>query len=186
MKKSGLRAKLVFRFMIIIIISVGLLEVMIINFVRGYHYRNIEELLTNQIKISADFYNKYFSNTSLEENVLNNVDVFWKQTEAQVQIISKDGKLLMDSIGSSDESYKGNDVDEALKVGKGMWRGDVKYNESKVMAISYPLKSKFGIGTPELLPTFKLIFVPFEIMVFGSTFLLLINWSYTKSWLPAT
>lgn len=144
MKKSGLRAKLVFRFMIIIVISVGLLEFMIINFVKKYHYDNIEGILTNQIKISSDFYYKYFSNTSLEENVLNNVDVFWKQTDAQVQIINKNGKLLMDSIGVKDEVNKGDDIEKALLGGKGVWKGSVKYNKSKVMAISYPLKSKSG------------------------------------------
>lgn len=144
MKKSGLRAKLVFRFMIIIVISVGLLEVMIINFVKKYHYDNIEGILTNQIKISSDFYYKYFSNTSLEENVSNNVDVYWKQTDAQVQIINKNGKLLMDSIGVKDEVNKGDDIEKALSGGKGVWKGTVKYHKSKVMAISYPLKSKSG------------------------------------------
>lgn len=144
MKKSGLRAKLVFRFMIIIIISVGLLEGLIIYYLKDYHYSNLQQILTNQIKISSDFYYKYFSNTSLEENVSNNVDVFWKQTDAQVQIINKDGKLLMDSIGVKYDINKGDDIEKALAGGKGVWEGSVKYNKSKVMAISYPLKSKDG------------------------------------------
>lgn len=144
MKKSGLRAKLVFRFMIIIIISVGLLEGLIIYYLKDYHYSNLQQILTNQIKISSDFYYKYFSNTSLEENVSNNVDVFWKQTDAQVQIINKDGKLLMDSIGVKYDINKGDDIEKALAGGKGVWEGSVKYSKSKVMAISYPLKSKDG------------------------------------------
>lgn len=137
---TSIKNKLIKNFMLVIIISIFLLEILTINFIRNYYYGNIEELLTNQTKMSADFYNRYFSNSSLEENVLGNVDVFWNQTDAQVQIMDKSGKLLMDSIGTNQSNNVNEDVRKALNGEKGVWRGEVSYSSSKVMAVSFPLK----------------------------------------------
>ena len=82
-KEVSIRGKLVRNFMLVIIISIVLLELLTTLFIRQYYYQNIEDLLTNQVKISSDFYNKYFSNATLEENILSNVDVFWNQTDAK-------------------------------------------------------------------------------------------------------
>lgn len=126
--------------MLVIIISIVLLELLTTLFIRQYYYQNIEDLLTNQVKISSDFYNKYFSNATLEENILSNVDVFWNQTDAQVQVIDKSGKLLLDSIGSGSTKMWTDDVKKALNGEKGIWTGKVPYSDSKVMSVSYPLK----------------------------------------------
>ena len=121
--------------------SVVVLEIVLISFVKKYYYDNLEETLTNQIKISADFYVRYFSNSSLEENILANVDTFWRQTTSQVQIIDNSGKLLMDSIGymPKDNNIDTGDVIAALDGMKGKWIGAVPYDSDRVMAISYPL-----------------------------------------------
>ncbi|MCM0647490.1 HAMP domain-containing histidine kinase [Clostridium swellfunianum] len=143
-KKAGsksIKARLVRNFMIVIFISVIAFEALLIYFTRYYFYSNVEGILTNQIKISADFYSKYFSNVSLEDNVLDNVDVFWSQTSAEVQIIAPSGKVLMDSIGFiPDGKLETSDVLTALSGTKGVWLGKSEY-DGKVMAISYPLKS---------------------------------------------
>ncbi|MEW8957351.1 ATP-binding protein [Clostridium sp.] len=154
---KSIKYKVVRNLLLIVIISVFLLELLIINFVKHYYYKNIEDLLTNQIKISSEIYSRYFSNVSLEENIIGDVDVFWKQTEAQVQIWSPEGELLMDSSGLNSTEESPEDVKKALLGGKGVWKGkknlsdngdnqiirDIfSYNTSKVMAVSYPLKSK--------------------------------------------
>lgn len=139
---KSIKKRLSKNFMLIIVTSVMAFEFILINFIIKYYYSNIEEVLTNQIMISADFYSRYFSNNSLEENVMDNVDVFWKQTQAQVQIINKDGKVLMDSIGIKPKgSIETGDVKKALKGQKGKWIGNVDYDDAKVIAIAYPLKS---------------------------------------------
>ncbi|HCL51381.1 MAG TPA: two-component sensor histidine kinase, partial [Clostridiaceae bacterium] len=86
--------------MLIIIITVCILEMFLINAEKHYSYKNLEDVVTNQIKLSSDFYDKYFSMSSLESNVLNNVDVFWEKTTSEVQIIDMSGNVLMDSIGA--------------------------------------------------------------------------------------
>ncbi len=140
--KKSIRRRLLMNFIMVIVISVGVLDSMLIYFVKQHFYNNVETVLTNQIEISADFYSRYFSNTPLEYNVLDDVDVFWKQTAAQVQIIDLNGKVLLDSIGTVNKEIADSaDYKKALKGEKGTWIGMVDYDNAPVMAVSMPLKS---------------------------------------------
>lgn len=142
LKDNTIKRRVVRNFLLVIFISIAILEALLIGFVKEYYYKSMESILTNQIKTSADFYSRYFSNSSLEENIVDNVDVFWKQTNAEVQIISLSGKVLMDSIGVvSKENIDTIDVKKALKGEKGKWVGNVEYDKNTVMAIAYPLTS---------------------------------------------
>lgn len=137
---TGIRARLTANFMIIIIITVTILEVLLIYTVRQNYYGSLEGSLTNQIKISADLYAKYFSDTSLQENVLYNVDAFWNQSNAEVEIVDKDGSIVMDSLGVIPTGNAAiNDIKEALDGNTGKWIG--RLNGQKVMAVAYPLKA---------------------------------------------
>jgi len=142
----SIRTRLAVNFIFIVIVTVVILEVLIINIVRQNYYKNLEDSLYNQIRISANLYERYFSDATLYDNVLHNVDTFWKQTSAQVQIMDKSGRLLMDSIGIIPSEDSGDsleeDVKEALKGEKGKWIGKVDYDDEMVMAVSYPLKSR--------------------------------------------
>lgn len=139
----GIRKRMAISFIFIIVLTVILLESFIINIVRQNYYRNLENSLLSQIKISADIYTRYFSDATLYDNVLNNVDSFWKQTDAQVEIIDLSGKVLMDSIGVlPSNGVVFSDVADAIKTGKGSWMGKVAYDNAGVMAVSVPLKSK--------------------------------------------
>ena len=136
---KGIRARLTANF-IIIIITVTILEVLLIYTVRQNYYGSLEGSLINQIKISSDLYAKYFSDTSLQENVLYNVDAFWNQSNAEVEIVDKDGSVVMDSLGVI---LPGNtaidDIKDALNGETGKWIGRI--NGQKVMAVAYPLKT---------------------------------------------
>lgn len=141
----SIRTRLAVNFIFIILITVILLEALILNVVRQNYYKNLENNLYNQIKTSADIYYRYFSDATLNDNVLNNVDTYWKQVPAQVQIINGSGVVLMDSIGvmPSDVS-KMPDVKGALAGKTGKWIGKVDYDNELVMAVSCPLKSRDG------------------------------------------
>ncbi|WP_053956783.1 sensor histidine kinase [Inediibacterium massiliense] len=139
---KSIKKRLVINFMLVIFISVLFLEILLISFVRQYYYKNVEDVLTNQIMISSEFYSRYFSNSNLEDNVLDNVDVFWRQTPAQVQIINLSGEVLMDSIGVDyNKKIETEDVKIALGGQKGTWTGSVNYDDYNVMSVSYPLQS---------------------------------------------
>lgn len=88
-----------------------------------------------------NFYNKYFSSRSLVENIYDNVDAFWNENNAQVEIFDSEGNLLMDSIGIKDNKLiTAPDIDKALKGEAARWIGKVYYYDKKVMAVSYPLE----------------------------------------------
>lgn len=127
--------------MLIIILTVLILEVFLVNVIRQYYYNSVEEILSNQVMFSSDFYSKYFSSNNLEDIIIDDVDVFWHQTSAQVQILDLQGKVLMDSIGSSDVSsiIDTKDIEKAIDGEKGTWIGNVDYDTESVMAVSYPL-----------------------------------------------
>ena len=139
---KSIKKRLAINFIFIVVITVVTLEIFLINIVKENYYKNLEESLNNQIRLSADLYSRYFSDATLHENILNNVDTFWKQTKAQVEILDKSGMILMDSIGViSPNPVNTEDVIKAINGEKGTWIGKVEYDEHKVMAISYPLKS---------------------------------------------
>ena len=138
---KGIRGRLTANFMIVILVSVAILEVLLIYTVQQNYYGSLRGNLTNQIKISADMYSKYYSDTSLEDNILYNVDAFWNQSNAEVEIVDRDGKIVMDSLGVIPEQGEPmEDIQDALNDKMGEWVG--KLNGQKVMAVAYPLKSE--------------------------------------------
>lgn len=145
MKKS-IRARLVGNFMIVIIITVLILEFFLISAIRKYYYKNVEDIVTDQIEYSGELYSRYFSSSSLEDIITDDVDVFFQQTNAEVQILDLEGNILMDSIGVTETNIdEALDFQKALKGEKGAWIGNVDYDDSNVMAISYPLRSDGNI-----------------------------------------
>ncbi|ABW17666.1 sensor histidine kinase [Alkaliphilus oremlandii] len=139
---NSIKRRITINFIFIVVITVVILEIFLINIVKENYYRNLEQSLSNQIRISADLYSRYFSDATLNENILNNVDTFWKQTNAQVEILDKNGKVLMDSIGVIPSNpIRTDDVIGAINGEMGTWIGKVEYDNNKVMAISHPLRS---------------------------------------------
>lgn len=139
---KSIKVRLVGNFVLVIIITVVILEFFLINAVKQYYYNNVEEILSSQIKFSSEFYSRYFSSSSLEDSIIDDVDVFWQQTTAQVQILDLSGNILMDSIGvSSQKTIQTSDFKKALQDQTGKWIGYVDYDNENVMAVSYPLKS---------------------------------------------
>lgn len=126
---------------IIIFSTVILLNILLMIFIRKYYYDNTEDLLKSRMDVSISFYNKYFSSKTLVENIYDNVDAFWNENDAQVEIFDSKGNLLMDSIGVNEFNYSNSpDVAKALKGEISRWVGRVSYYNNKVMAVSYPLK----------------------------------------------
>lgn len=145
MKKS-IKTRLVKNFMLIIIITVVILEVVLINGVKSYYYKNIKDILTNQIEFSSSYYLRYFSADTLEDIIIDDLDVFWQHTTAQVQILNPKGKLLMDSLGVINHSKDIlPDVERAIGGEMGFWVGSVKYYDKPVMSVSAPINNESEI-----------------------------------------
>lgn len=136
---KGIRLRLTVIFMIVIICTVAILEMLLIYIVRQNYYNSLEGSLRNQIKICADMYSKYYGDTSLQDNVLYNVDTFWNQSNAEVQIVDQDGHIIMDSQGIITSETAGSDIKAALDGKTESWIGTL--NGQKVMTVASPLKS---------------------------------------------
>ncbi len=138
---KGIRGRLTASFIVVILVSVIILEVMLIYIVKQNYYGSLRGNLSNQIKISADMYSRYYSDTALEDNILYNVDAFWNQSNARVEIVDREGKIIMDSSGSFPNPKEPKaDIGDALNGKMGEWTG--KMDGRGVMALSYPLKSE--------------------------------------------
>lgn len=141
MRRRSIRTRLVKNFMLVIIITVVILEVVLINGIKSYYYKNVEDILSNQVEFSTNFYSRVFSSSSIEDIIIDDIDIFWQDTAAQVQILTLEGKLLMDSIGvRQDDIVISPDIEKAIANGRGVWNGFVPYDSSPVMAVSMPLQ----------------------------------------------
>lgn len=139
MKKS-IRKRLVKNFMLIILITVVIIEIFLSNSVQEYYYKNLEDVLTSQIESSTSFYSRYFPSFNLDDILIDDIDIFWRYTDVEVQILSLEGELLLDTLGvSSKESINTSDIVRAQSGEKGVWVGTVPYSPESVMAISVPL-----------------------------------------------
>lgn len=142
MRKS-IKTRLVKNFMLIILITVLILETVLLTGVKDYYYKNMEDILSNQIDFSTDFYSRYFDTFTLEDILIDEIDIFWRYTNAQVQILSLDGEVLMDSLGIvHSENVNSNDIVDAKSMDKGVWVGNIPYDDYPVMSVSKVLLNK--------------------------------------------
>lgn len=127
--------------MLIIIFTVIIIETLTIMVLRKNYYNSIESNMANQVRYSSNIYSKYYSDYTLDENILNNSDAFWNGTQAQVEIADTSGKIIMDSIGIIPDKKNMPDINQALKgnVASHTWWAD--YAKGNVMSVSCPLKS---------------------------------------------
>ena len=139
---KSIKSRLVRSFVLVVSATILIASVMFLMFITRYYYQGTEDILKSQVKVAADFYDKYLSDNSLEYNVYEDKDIFWQQTDAQVQIYNNKGVLIMDSLGVDKHNGEPIDVKKALQGGIGEWIGHVDYSDQKVMTISYPLESK--------------------------------------------
>lgn len=142
----SIQKRLVGSYLAVIMITVGLLEVVLITSVNYYYHHNVEESITNQAEISANFFKNYFSDTKLSEQADHLLRGFAQNTSAQVQIIDASGSLLEDSNKNKPHrSMLGYpDVKEALNGGVGRWKGSdpaLHAPDDTMLAIAYPLFS---------------------------------------------
>jgi len=139
-KVNSIRAKLSGSYLLVILITVIIVEGFLITATREYIYSSLESNLSNQIKLSSSFYNTYLSSASVKENVANNVDVFYENITAEVQIIDNEGFVIMDSLGVIPaEIVSSKDFKSVLEGKIGSIIDIQKFDNEGVMTAAYPL-----------------------------------------------
>ncbi|NLL29968.1 MAG: HAMP domain-containing histidine kinase [Clostridiales bacterium] len=140
MSKKSIKGQVVRIILVTISLIIVILNILLMIFLRKYYYDNTEDLLRSRINVSLSLYEKYFHKNNLNEIINDDIDIFWKDNNVQVEIFDKNKELLMDSIGVKDEAFiKEEDVMRAAKGETSRWIGNVNYTKSKVMAVSSPI-----------------------------------------------
>ncbi|WP_422485288.1 sensor histidine kinase [Gudongella sp. DL1XJH-153] len=140
--RRSIKSRLIKNFMLIILVTVIFLEILLITGIRNHYYKNVEDILTSQIEFSTNFYARYFSSGTLEGILIEDTDIFWQHTAAQVQILDLEGNILMDSLGINfTDKIETPDIQQALNEGRGVWTGNVSYDDEPVMAVAMPIES---------------------------------------------
>jgi signal transduction histidine kinase len=157
MKKS-IKSRLIKNFMIIIILTVLIIEISLVKGVKEYFYNNVETILTNQLELSTTFFERYFSSSDLSDIILDDVDVFWLHTDAQVQIMDINGKILMDSLGTdTEDSIDLQEVEKIISEGKLTKIGETTYTTEPIMSVSMPLlKQNTPVGIMRFTTSLKI------------------------------
>ena len=138
--KKSIKGQVVRIILVTISLIIVILNILLMIFLRKYYYDNTEDLLRSRINVSLSLYEKYFHKNNLNEIINDDIDIFWKDNNVQVEIFDKNKELLMDSIGVKDEAFiKEEDVMRAAKGETSRWIGNVNYTKSKVMAVSSPI-----------------------------------------------
>lgn len=137
---NSIRSKLVGSYLVVILITVIIVEGCLIAATKKNYYESLESYLSNQLRLSSSFYNTYLASASVKENVANNVDVFYENIAAEVQIIDLNGVVIMDSLGAIPTGIVASkDFREALDGKNGSIIDRQKYKSEGVMTVTYPL-----------------------------------------------
>ena len=143
---NSIKKRVIGNLLAIIILTIAVLDILAIEGLKNYYYKNNQTMLENQIDSSLNFYNKYFSTQTLLENIYDNIDSFWNNTNLQVEILDEDGNLLMDSYGVRNQSLlKTPDINIAMNGETAIWRGNVEKYKSEIMIVSKPIISNDSI-----------------------------------------
>lgn len=140
-RKSSLKIRLAISYVFIIILTLTITDLALGSVLRSYFNQNVRDTLENQLLLSVSTYERYYSDNTLESNVANDEDAFWRETSALVQIIDLDGRVLLDSSGfRPEEILASEDVALALQGKKGSLIFSNRDNTEKLMAVSMPLR----------------------------------------------
>lgn len=192
----GIQKRLVGSYFVVICLTVLILEIILNLSVRYYYFHNIEQTLMNQAELSASFYQQYFSDEDLEVQSDRLLKGFASHSDAQVQIINAEGRLLQDSNGiQGDFTMTDNmDVQAAIQGQPGSWKGEDPVTEEAIFTVSYPLQAKGNIvgevrfitsltETIHTVNQIAVLLIGVGLLVIGIVTLLglLLSWTITRS-----
>ena len=143
--KESIKNRITVSFMFIIMLAVILFEIVILIGINTFFYNREENALKTSLNYTIDYFNRYYSKMSINDILLEDLDVFWRNTEAQVQVLSLKGDLLSDSIGVLDsEKFSEKDIKHLLDGNEVTTIESPKYAGSKVLAVSKIIESDDG------------------------------------------
>ena len=143
--KNKIGKRLVKSFLIIILITISIIDIFLLFAFSFYYYNNISKELVSRMELSLEIYKRDYSDKSLEDLIYEDNDILFSNTNAEVQILDKDGNLLLDSIGRlASNPIRTSDVLAAEKGEIKSWRGEDSQTGESIMSVSGPIKNNSG------------------------------------------
>lgn len=139
---KSLKSRLAISYLFIILLTMIITDMALANVLQSYFRSNVRESLDNQLSIAVGTYERYYADDTLEENIANDEDAFWRQSTALVQIISLNREVLLDSTGNlPEEPLQDEDITIALEGRSGSSIFISPQSGERLMAVSRPLIS---------------------------------------------
>ena len=177
---KSLKGRLAISYLLVIVLTLAITDFVLVNALRSYLYSNVRETLDDQLSNSTSTYEKYYSENTLEDNVARDEDSFWRQTQAEVQIITIQGNVILSSKGKIPVGrQESSDILAALKGEKGSIIFISEVTGEKLMAASQPLVSnnqtvgalRFITSLKGVDDTMRVIIINFILFGFGIIFI---------------
>lgn len=132
--------KIIMLFVLTIVIG---FEIFAYNSIKNYYESSLISSMKNQARISQLQYSSYMSRYDLQEVIIGDKNLFYRQNNSQVQILDNSGVVLFDSIASSaiGTPLDSRDVIEAKEGSTGINKDTNLDSKEQVLSISYPLKA---------------------------------------------
>lgn len=129
--------------MLFVLTTVIGFEIFAYNSIKSYYESTLISSMKNQARISQIQYSSYMSRYDLQEVIIGDKDLFYRQNDSQVQILDNSGMVLFDSIASSQigNLLETNDVIEAKEGYTGISKDTNPGSNEQILSVSYPLKA---------------------------------------------
>jgi len=138
---SGIKSRVLWSFVAIIVLVVALLGSMFIVAVWQYYYGSATEALSQRASISMSFYDKYIGEFRLQDKSRYIMDNAEKDKDTRTEIVDLDGKVVMESYGiRTGRIIDTPDVVGAFGGESAKWIGRDAETGERILALSQPLK----------------------------------------------
>lgn len=139
---SSIKNRLVWRYCLIIFLSVTVLEILFMLAVKQYYYGSIEQVLTTKATVGAAFYDRYIEGGNLRDRAQRILENVADSELARIEILDRSGWIVIDSDGFSPHvKIDTADVNAAFQDNLESWIGKTGKPAEKVLAVTAPLKS---------------------------------------------
>ena len=138
--KKGIKNRLVWSYLVLIIFTVAVFETIILSALFVYYHEGIKQTLRDQGKMFISFYEIELSSEQFEDNAQQYLSRYQFLVDAQVQLVDREGNI----IGETEKSGQTNlqkyaDIQFALKGEQGYFSGEM--NGERTLSVSIPLET---------------------------------------------
>lgn len=142
MMKNSISNRLRNNFTILTLLVVLVTDIFLIFGIKEFYYKAVESQLVNRLEISMDYYYKNYADRSLESLVSDEIDLLFLDVPSEIQILNKDGVILMDNIGVTDKNpINTSDIRDANTKNYGTWIGKNNIRNEFVIAVTSKIEN---------------------------------------------